>query len=140
MQANEKTMKLLSVRDYSAKLRLTVQSTGKLCFTEETARTLAVVEKMPVRFSLDEEADGGQLYMTIASEKDADAFLVRKSGKTLYLPTSGLLDGLGIDYKSNAVSFQLIRATELDEELKGTTYRMKKAVAQRKEVEKKEEE
>lgn len=139
MLANEKTMKLLSVRDYSAKLRLTVQSTGKLCFTEETARTLAVVEKMPVRFSLDEEADGGQLYMTIANEGDPDAFLVRKSGKTLYLPTSGLLEGLGIDYKSNTVSFQLVRAAGLDKELKGTTYQMNKVMSQRKEDKKKEE-
>lgn len=133
-------MKLLSVKDYSSKLRLTVQSSGKLCFTEETARILAVAERMPVRFSLDEEAEGGQLYMTIAGEGDQDAFLVRKSGKTMYLPASGLLDGLGIDYKTNAVSFHLVRAAALDEELKGVTYRMNKVVAQRKEDRKEEDE
>lgn len=133
-------MKLLSVKDYSTKLRLTVQSTGRLCFTDETARTLSVFNRMPVRFCLDEEVDGGQLYMTIATEGDTDAFLVRKSGKTLYIPTSGLFDNLGIDYKTNTISFQLIRTAELDAELKGTTYRMNKVMAPRKEDKEAEEE
>lgn len=125
-------MKILSLRDYSSKLRLTVQASGKLCFTDETVRTLGIKDGMPIRFAI-EEKDGDQLYMAIASEGDEDTFSVRKSGKSYYLPTSGLFDALGIDYRANSVSFNLTRAGASDEVLKGAAYVMKISTNKRKE-------
>lgn len=116
-------MRVLSVRDYSERLRASVQSDGRLNFAEDTGKTLLLEDKLPIKFCMD---DDDIMYMVLVKNDDEDAFRIRKSGSYFYVPLALLFDSLGIDYVSNSVSFRLVRLQSLDAELKGTVYRMDK--------------
>ena len=117
-------MKILSVKQFSNSLKVTIQATGKLNFSDETARILGLKEGTLVKFAMDEE-DGNALYLVLSSlEKDADAFKVRKSDVYYYVPTKMLFDALGIDYKGKAILYDLVRSQSKDAELEGMAFRM----------------
>ena len=116
-------MRVLSVRDYSERLRASVQSDGRLNFAEDTGKTLLLEDKLPIKFCMD---DDDIMYMVLVKNDDEDAFRIRKSGSYFYVPLALLFDSLGIDYVSNSVSFRLVRLQSLDAELKGNVYRMDK--------------
>lgn len=122
-------MKILSSKEFSSKLRVSIQSSGKLCFTDETARTLKLSEVKAVKFGQDDE-DSSQLYLIIPSTDDPDSFEVKTSGKYYYIPTKSLFDSLGIDYRRDpqqgGVAYDLIRMPGMDDEAGGLTYKMNK--------------
>ena len=116
-------MRVLSVRDYSERLRASVQSDGRLNFAEDTGKTLLLEDKLPIKLCMD---DDDVMYMVLAKNDDEDAFKIRKSGSYFYVPLALLFDSLGIDYVNNSVSFRLVRLQSLDADLKGNVYRMDK--------------
>lgn len=117
-------MKILSVKQFSNRLKATVQATGKLNFSDETAKILSLREGTPIKFAVDDE-DGDALYMCLSSEtNDEDSFKVRKSGVYYYVPTKMLFDALGIDYREKAILYDLIRNQSKDGELGGMAFRM----------------
>ena len=114
-------MRTLSVKDYSERLRASVQADGRLYFAEDTGKVLAIEDKKPIRFCLD---DDDTMYMVLTHEGDEDAFRIRKSGSYFYVPLALMFESLGVDYVNNSVQFKLIRMQKMDEELDGTVYRM----------------
>lgn len=116
-------MRVLSVKDYSERLRASIQRDGRLNFSDDTGKTLALEDKMSVKFCLD---DDDIMYMVLTKGEDADAFKIRKSGSYFYVPLAMLFDALGVDYISNNVSFRLVRVQSMDANLGGTVYRMDK--------------
>lgn len=117
-------MKILSVKQFSNKLKVSIQSTGRLSFTDDTAKTLEIKDGTPIKFALDEDRDNS-LYLIVASNSDDDdAFRVRKSGSYYYVPTKSLFDALEIDYFNKTIGYDLIRAQLHDEELGGMAFRM----------------
>lgn len=114
-------MKILSVRQFSNKLKVTVQATGRLNFTDETTRILEILDGTPVKFG----QEGDDLYLAILKKRDDDAFLVRKSGSYYYVPTKLLFDALEIDYKKEgSLSYNLVRVEDKDDEMGGQTFRL----------------
>lgn len=73
--------KVLRPRDFSCKLKATVQQSGKLNFTESTSTVLGLTDKTYIKFATDDEND---MYMVIVSEEEADSFRVCKSGRYFY--------------------------------------------------------
>ena len=119
-----KDMRILSVKQFSSRLKVTIQSSGRLNFTEDTTKTLGIVENAPVKFALDDENDN-TLYLVIASDlDDEDAFKVRKSGSYYYVPTKNLFDALGIEYEGKSLGYDLVRAESRDIELGGMAFKM----------------
>lgn len=117
-------MRILSVRQFSSRLKVTIQSSGRLNFTDDTTKTLGITENTPVKFALDDEDDNA-LYLVIASDyNDEDAFKVRKSGSYYYVPTKNLFDALGIEYEGNSLGYDLVRAESRDSELGGMAFKM----------------
>lgn len=115
-------MRVLSIKDYSGKLRASIQKSGKLCFTEDTSKTLNLHDKGNIKFALD---DDNSLYCSFIGEaEDPDAFKIRKSGKYFYVPAELLFTGIGIDYEMYNITFNLIRDASKDAELNGTVYKM----------------
>lgn len=129
-------MRILSIKDFSSKLRATIQATGRLGFSEDTAKTLQLYDRMNIKFAQD---DNGQVYCSFPANDDSDAFKVRKSGRYFYVPTDVLFSSLGIDYKNNNVLFCLTRDTTKDDELGGTSYRMDMTQTLRKKEKKKDD-
>lgn len=114
-------MRILSIKDYSGKLRASVQKSGRFSFAEETGKALQLQDKMKIKFA---QNDDSKLYCSFPKGEDIDAFKVRKSGRYYYVPTDVLFTALGIDYIKNKVEFNLVRDTSKDEELGGSAYRM----------------
>lgn len=115
------TFKILRQRDFSCKLKATVQQSGKLNFTESTSTVLGLTDRTYIKFATDDEND---MYMIIVAEAEADSFRVCKSGRYFYIPARMIFDAQGIDYINKAVIFDLQRRSEFDEELRGSVYRM----------------
>lgn len=119
-------MKILSAQDYSQRLRVSIQASGKLSLTNETVRCLGIDASSRVVFGQD-DADPKVLYFILPDDRTRqDAFEVRASGKYFYIPTKTMFDALGIDYTSDgaAVLFDLVRMESMDEEAGGKVFRM----------------
>lgn len=86
-------LKILSSKDYNVKLKATIHSSGKLGFTESTARKLRLSTTSAVKFAQDTE-DEDILYLINLSEGDSDSFPVNKAGNYFYVNAKGLFDAL----------------------------------------------
>lgn len=115
-------MKILSARQYNCNLKVTIQQTGRMNFSDETAKVMALAPGMGVKFFTEGEPE--ELYMAILDEPDIDSFKIKKSGMYFYAATQLLFDDLGVDYKQNTVFYDLVRCVALDEEAGGQCYKM----------------
>ncbi|MBR1890014.1 MAG: hypothetical protein IJ816_05245 [Alloprevotella sp.] len=112
---------ILKPQDFSCKLKATVQSSGKLNFTDATAQELGLEKVRSVKFALDEQ---NNLYIALLSEKVPDAFLLCRSGRYYYVQARLIFNSLGIDYVNNTVICDLRRYIEADEEMVGKAYKL----------------
>ena len=118
-------LQVYSAKKYSARLKATIQCTGKLGFTAETSKSLQLSPDSYIKIA----CDGSQndvLYLIVCNSPDDDGFKVSYVSKYYSLPTAALFKELGIDYVNNTVMFDLVRIPMLDEEADGTVYRMDK--------------
>ena len=116
-------IKILSAKQFATKLKATIQSTGRLGFTAETATALDLESGKFARFAKDE--DNGALYLIINSERSDDAFDIKVSSNYYYVPTKVMFDTLGYNYENGNIMFDLVRQPSLDEDLQGQVYYMK---------------
>lgn len=123
--------KAIDIRKFNVKLKATIQSSGKLNFTEDTARALGLTDETYMRFGMDDE-DDSVYYIAILPEGDDNAFKINKSGIYYYLPGKLLFDSLGLDYKIKPIMFDLIRMSEMDEIAGGEVYKLSKKILPRK--------
>lgn len=102
---------ILSAKDFNIKLKCTIQATGKLGFTDATAKHMGLSKESYVQFAQDNE-NKDVLYLMNLNEKNEDAFNVVKAGQYFYINTKALFDSLGYDYKKNTIIFDLIEQKE----------------------------
>ena len=120
---------ILSAKEYGKKLKATIQASGKLGFTEQTAEELRLGEdNVGIKFG----KDGEKLYLIRVGSCDEDAFKVKKSGMYVYVSTKELFDRLHYDYAGKVYMFDLVRSSELDDELQGEVYFMKQRTKEKK--------
>lgn len=117
--------KVVDIRKFNVKLKATIQSSGKLNFTEDTARVLGLNDQTYMRFGIDDENDN-IYYLAIIPQGDDNAFKINKSGIYHYLPGKLLFDSLGLDYHTKPIIFDLIRVAEMDEVAGGEVYKLLK--------------
>ena len=118
-------LKILSSKDYNVKLKATIHSSGKLGFTESTARKLRLSTTSAVKFAQDTE-DEDILYLINLSEGHSDSFPVNKAGNYFYVNAKGLFDALQIDYINNVVMFDMVDISESNMEIYKLNKREKK--------------
>lgn len=113
---NSKVMKLqiLSAKEYNVKLKATIHSTGKLGFTEATAKELKLTTESGVKFAMSEE---NELYLINCPTRDDDAFKVLKAGDYFSVNTKALFDSLGYDYRKNNIMFDMVKEVVDDMEV-----------------------
>lgn len=120
-------MKFLSSKEYNAKLRITVQSSGRLSFTNETARILNMAGVKKIRMAQDDD-DPQMLFFIIPQNPDDDCYDVKTSGRYYYVATRNLFNSLGLTYKRDSrkggLCYDLVRDSSLDGDGEGTVYRM----------------
>ena len=104
-------LSVYSAKLYSAKMKVTIQATGKLGFTTETASALGLTNDTYIKIAGDDEAKD-VLYMIVCPDKDEDGFKTHSSSGYYYLQTTMLFNDLHIDYKNFTVMFDLNREPE----------------------------
>lgn len=122
---------IISAKQFTAKLKATIQSTGKLGFTGETAKCLNLEAEKHAKFAKDDET--GVLYLILMNRPNEDAFPIKSTSGYYYAATSRMFDMLGFDYKSTTIMFDLIRQNSLDSDLNGEVYMMKQRYGKNKE-------
>lgn len=116
-------IKKFNAKEYTLKLKATIQATGKLGFTQETIKTLELTPDCSVLIGQDEEQPGN-FYMGVLRELREDAFPVIASGQYVNLNTKQLFDELGLDYTRWTIMFDLYRFKEGDEDMGCECYKM----------------
>ena len=123
-------LRIINAKQFTTKLKATIQFSGRLGFTEETANVLDLSVGKFARFAQDDEKN--TLYLIIIDKASEDAFQIRLSSGYYYVPTKMMFDMLGFDYEHNTIMFDLIRQPSLDADLMGQAYLMKQRVNKRK--------
>ena len=124
-------LRILSAKKYATTLKVTIQKTGRLGFTEDTAKALDLASGEHAKFAQDEE--NGSLYLIITNEADEDAFEIKLSSGYYYIPAKTLFDILGFNYEHSTIMFDLIRQSSHDNDLNGQVYFMKQRQTRNKE-------
>ncbi|MBQ4386490.1 MAG: hypothetical protein II822_02635 [Prevotella sp.] len=122
---------ILSAKKFATKLKATIQASGRLGFTDDTARALGFASEKFAKFAQDDEK--GILYLIITNERSDDAFEIRISSGYYYVPAKLMFDALGLDYVNYNIMFDLIRQPSLDNDLAGQVFYMKQRMNKRKE-------
>ena len=116
-------IKIISTRNFTKPLKVTIQSSGKLGFTHDTAEILKLESGKLIQFGRDD--DKNEMYLILTRDTPEDAFAVAKAGDYFYLPTTLMFDALGYNYRKFTYFFDLVRRDDLDEQLRGEVYYMK---------------
>ena len=114
-------MRILSAKTYGAKLKATIQATGKLGFTKNTSDALNLSVNKFIKFAQDDNED---LYLIVTQFENEDVFKLIYASGYYSVGTKGLFDALNFDYKNNTIIFDLQRMVNLDNELGGEVYKM----------------
>ena len=123
-------IKVLSAKKFAITLKATIQASGRLGFTADTAKALDLQSGKFAKFAQDDE--NNSLYLIIIDKASEDAFQIRLSSGYYYVPTKMMFDMLGFDYEHNTIMFDLIRQPSLDADLMGQAYLMKQRINKRK--------
>ena len=124
-------IKILSAKQFATKLKATIQASGRLGFTSETATALDFKAGKFAKFAKDDE--NGFLYLIIINEGSEDAFSVRESSGYYFVSTKVMFDTLGFNYENGNIIFDLVRQPSLDNDLQGQVYYMKQRPIKNKE-------
>ena len=114
---------ILSAKQFATKLKATIQASGRLGFTAETATALGLQSGKFAKFAKDDEKES--LYLIIINDSNEDAFEIRVSSGYYYVPTKVMFDTLGFNYENGNIMFDLVRQPSLDDDLQGQVYYMK---------------
>ena len=123
---------IISAKRFATKLKATIQRSGRLGFTEETARYMNLADEKFAKFAQDDESR--TLYLIIIDKRNEDCFDIRSSSGYYFVPAKMMFDSLGMDYEQNVIMFDLVRKPSLDETLEGQVFLMKKRISKRKET------
>lgn len=123
---------IISAKRFATKLKATIQRSGRLGFTEETARYMNLADEKFAKFAQDDES--GTLYLIIIDKSNEDCFDIRSSSGYYFVPAKMMFDSLGMDYEQNVIMFDLVRKPSLDETLEGQVFLMKTRISKRKEI------
>ena len=124
-------IQILSAKNFAIKLKATIQASGRLGFTAETATALGLESGKFAKFAKDDENDS--LYLIIINERSEDAFEIRLTSGYYYVPTKVMFDALGFNYENGNIMFDLVRKSSLDDDLQGQVYFMKQRPIKNKE-------
>ncbi len=116
---------LFSAKDFGRVLKVTIQNTGRLGFSGETAKVMQIDTNSCFLIGKDDSVRADLILVKMA-ETSPDAFMAKKSSDYFYLETTALFDMLGYDYKKGSIFFDVTRYPMLDQEVGGEVYLMNK--------------
>jgi hypothetical protein len=115
--------KRFNAKEFTVRLKATIQATGKLGFTQDTIDQLRLTSECSVFLAPDDE-NKKVMYMGVLRERMEDAFPVLSSGKYFYLNTTNLFKALKLDFEHKVYMFDLSRFEEGDDAMEAECYKM----------------
>jgi len=115
--------KRFNAKEFTVRLKATIQATGKLGFTQDTIDQLRLTSECSVFLAPDDE-NKKVMYMGVLRERMEDAFPVLSSGKYFYLNTTNLFKTLKLDFEHKVYMFDLSRFEEGDDAMEAECYKM----------------
>lgn len=115
--------KKFNAKEFTVRLKATIQGTGKLGFTADTIDTLQLNSDCSIYLAPDDE-NRKVMYMGVLRERKDDAFPVQSSGKYFYLNTTNLFKALKMDFINKVIMFDLSRFEEGDAAMEAECYKM----------------
>lgn len=115
--------KRFNAKEFTVRLKATIQGTGKLGFTADTIEMLRLTPECSVFLAPDDE-NRKVMYMGVLRERVEEAFPVLSSGKYFYLNTTNLFKSLKLDYEHKVYMFDLSRFEEGDGAMEAECYKM----------------
>ena len=91
------------------RLKCTIHSSGKLGFTETTAKYLRLDSVQAVKFATDDNEKDTLYLINDVSASDANAFKVCRAGTYYHVNAKCLFEDLNLDFESNYIMFDLKR-------------------------------
>lgn len=118
------TYTILSASKYISKLKATIHASGKLGFSDNTAKALGFDKSSDcfVQFAQDND-NPSILYLINRANDDGDSFRVCKSGSYYFVNAKLMFDALGIDYTNKTIIFDMIKLQEENNEVYKMTKR-----------------
>lgn len=120
---------ILENKEATSKLKATVQKSGKLGFTDTTAKYLRLANTEAIQFAADDQEEDTLYLINGKHESDENTFKVCKAGKYFYINAKHLFDELGLDYETCTIIFDLKRESKYGDI---EVYKMKKRILPRK--------
>ena len=117
--------KVFSAKQYSVKMKCTIQKTGKLGFTSGTAKALKLNPESYIKIAGEDDQPDVK-YLIVCNEPDEDGFKVDLVSGYYSLPTTVPFNELGVDYKNYTIMYDLTREASLDADACGKVYKMNK--------------
>lgn len=99
----------------SRKLKCTIQSSGKLGFTDATAKYLRLDKVQAVKFATDDNEKDRLYLINDVPASDANAFKVCRAGTYYHVNAKCLFEDLNLDFKSNKIMFDLKREPKYED-------------------------
>lgn len=91
------------------RLKCTIHGSGKLGFTETTAKYLRLDKVQAVKFATDDNEKDTLYLINDVPESDAKAFKVCKAGTYYHVNAKNLFEELKLDFESDTIIFDLKR-------------------------------
>lgn len=113
----------IKASEYKKNLKATIQASGRLGFTSDTATVMHLTDTTVIKFASDNE-NKKELYLVIVENEDEDSFKCMKATEYFYLTTSKFFTALEYDFRRSSIVFDLVRKPELDGLLNGIVYKM----------------
>ena len=104
---------ILSASRFTSKLKATVHTSGKLGFSDATAKALGFTNQEDhfVQFAQD-DVNPSVLYLINGTDDDGDSFRVCKAGAYYYVNAKLMFDTLGVDYINKTVIYDMNHCQE----------------------------
>lgn len=106
----------ISAKAFTVKLKCAIHSTGKLGFTDATAKHMKLTSDSYIQFAQDED-DESILYLIHSKEENDDAFKIVKAGDYFYLNTKTMFDVFNYDYIKYSYIFDMVEIKDSEEEV-----------------------
>ena len=99
----------MSAKNYSTKMKATIQRSGKLGFNSAAIEKIHISVGTYVKFAEDAESN---LYLIFLSEVNEDAFKVCKAGAYYYVNSRGIFDALNYNFQNKSVVFDMCETND----------------------------
>lgn len=117
---------IYNATDFEVRLKCTIHNSGKLGFTDATAKALKLSGNGDSVLFASDENDAKQLYLIYNKTTVPGSFKINKAGAYFYVNAKGLFDKLGYNYKDQVIMFDMIECKSKEENnITGDVYELK---------------